>query len=257
VTWRYVDSVAVGSSHRMTALPCQDRCAGAIVATRDGGDALVCVISDGAGSALRAEDGAQLVCDTLLALASAAVRECGDLDELDDERVRGWFLDVRDRLQIVASDAGIDLREFAATSLLAIATARHTLCAQIGDGAIVLRGPEDAAAFEVAVWPAGGEYANQTFFVTDERAQDHLELRRFGGVRDLVALSDGLQSLALEQGTRSAFSPFFEPLVRTVREADGRGPTLRDALAAYLDSDAINQRTDDDKSLAIACRISA
>lgn len=256
MTWRYVDAVAVGTSHRDAASPCQDRCACAVVRARDGGDVFVTIVSDGAGSASCAEHGAQLVCDTLVDVVRGAVAECSDLDRIADEIIRSWFLGVREDLRALARAADTDIREYAATALLAIAGERQTLCARIGDGGIVLRRAPDAP-FEVALWPDGGEYANQTFFITDDTAADHIAIARFDGAYDVIAFSDGLQHLALEQATRSAFTPFFSPLVATVRSTPNGDGTLHADLAAYLDSAPVNARTADDKSLVVGCRLTA
>jgi hypothetical protein len=253
VTWRYVDASAVGRSHRENDAPCQDRCACAVVASADGGDVLISVVSDGAGSAARAEIGAQAVCETFIDEVSRAVRRSSDLDRLADELVRSWFLAVRERLRTLARAERTELREYAATALLAIASDHQTLCARIGDGGIVVRRRPDAA-FEVALWPQAGEYANQTYFVTDDTAAECIAIVRFDDVCDVIAFSDGLQNLALETATRSAFSPFFVPLVATVRNS-GDAPRLQAELVEFLNSPSINARTDDDKSLVVGCRM--
>ncbi len=222
----------------------------------DGGDVFVSVVSDGAGSASRSDVGAQVVCDTLMRCVTECVPACADLDELSDELLGSWFLEVRNVLRAAALAADVNVREYAATAVLALAGERQTLCAQIGDGAIVVRRAPDEP-FEIVMWPQSGEYANQTYFVTDDDAPKHLEIRRDGHVSDLIAFSDGLQSLALQLSTRSAYGPFFDPLVRVVRAADGANGKLGEALIAYLNSDAVNGRTDDDKSLAIGCRVSS
>ncbi len=212
------------------------------------------VVSDGAGSATHAELGAQVVCDALLDAARNAVARCSDLDRIEDELVRTWFLAVRERLRTVARTAQTDIRDYAATALLTIASDHQTLCARIGDGGIVLRHAPDGA-FEVALWPDGGEYANQTYFITDDAAAEHIAVARFDDVSDVVAFSDGLQHLALENATRSAYPAFFLPLVAAVRGAKQAGAALQSKLAAYLDSGPINDRTSDDKSLVVGCRM--
>ncbi len=108
----------------------------------------------------------------------------------------------------------------------------------------------------MALWPENGEYANQTFFVTDGDADQRVGIARFAGVDDVAVFSDGIARLALDHAGRAAFVPFFEPLTHTVRSAPDGGAQLAAQLAAYLASDAINARTDDDKALAIATRLS-
>jgi hypothetical protein len=254
VTWRYVDGCAVGTSHLETQTPCQDRCACTVVDSRDGGEVFVSVLSDGAGSAARAEAGAEIVCSKLIGLVGEALFETSDLDGVTDELVRSWFLEVREAIRLQAREDDAQIRDYAATALLAIASDHQALCAQIGDGGIVLRrAPDDP--FEVAIWPDGGEYANETFFVTDDAAPERIAIRRYDYVHDLVAFTDGLQYLALEHATKSAFGPFFEPLVKTVRDLAGSNGAARTSLLAFLNSETINRRTNDDKSLAVGCRM--
>jgi hypothetical protein len=120
---------------------------------------------------------------------------------------------------------------------------------------VLRRTPE--AAFEVALWPQSGEYANQTYFITDDAAAERIAIARFDDVSDVVAFSDGLQYLALEHATRTAFPPFFLPLVAAVRGARDSNGKLHAELVDYLNSPAINERTDDDKSLVVGCRMSS
>ena len=91
------------------------------------------------------------------------------------------------------------LRDFAATALVAVASDHQTLCAQVGDGAIVVRASA-AAPFDVAFWPGSGEYVNHTFFLTDENAAQRIGIRRFDAVQDVVAISDGLQKAGAGRG---------------------------------------------------------
>src|SRR5207237_8015857 len=54
--WRFAAARATGTSHLQTGTPCQDRLACAVLAN----GALVAAVSDGAGSAPRAEVGAEI-----------------------------------------------------------------------------------------------------------------------------------------------------------------------------------------------------
>ena len=102
-----------------------------------------------------------------------AVRESSDLDAISDESVRSWFLGVRERLRARARDArrrsarlrrdgAARDRERASSALRATRRRRHR------------RAPAADEPFEVALWPDGGEYANQTFFVTDDGAPERI-----------------------------------------------------------------------------------
>jgi hypothetical protein len=251
MTWRSVDGYAVGTSHLESNVPCQDRCEVGVVAE---GRVAVAVLADGAGSAAHAERGAELACAALMDAITNEVAGALDLATIGDHTVRSWLADVRAHIAGEAARQDHDVREYAATLLACVASDNHTICLQLGDGGIVVRAPGEE--FVVAIWPENGEYANQTYFVTDDDAIDRLAIARFGRVDDVVVFSDGISRLALDHATRTAFAPFFEPLTRTVRHSDRSRAQLCADLDAYLGSDAINARTDDDKALAIATRLS-
>ncbi|KPC02084.1 Uncharacterized protein AC501_3370 [Pseudomonas amygdali pv. lachrymans] len=65
--------------------------------------------------------------------------------------------------------------------------------------------------------------------------------------------SDGLQRLALDMAKGEPHGPFFEPIFRKMQAlTDESRPMIGSALESFLGSSRINDRTDDDKSLAIA-----
>jgi hypothetical protein len=250
MTWRYVDGYAVGTSHLASNLPCQDRCETGVL----GGERIVvAVLADGAGSATFAERGAELVCATLMDEIADHVEGGHGLARATDDVVRSWLAGARARIAGEASANGHELRDYAATALFVVAGDDATICGQLGDGGIVVRAPD--GGFVPAIWPEGGEYANQTFFVTDDDALERIGIARFERVDDVIVFSDGLSRLALDHAARSAYGPFFDPLTRTVRESEKSRMQLSADLDAYLASDAINERTDDDKALCIATRI--
>jgi hypothetical protein len=59
--------------------------------------------------------------------------------------------------------------------------------------------------------------------------------------------------LVLNYAERSAHPGFFRPLLQKLQAAQP-GDNLPQAFRRYLDSPAINQRTDDDKTLMLALR---
>ncbi|PTQ59138.1 hypothetical protein C8J45_1168 [Sphingomonas sp. PP-CE-3G-477] len=72
----------------------------------------------------------------------------------------------------------------------------------------------------------------------------------------IVLMSDGLERLALDFAAQTPHHPFFETMVKPVETSVtvGRDQRLSQTLANYLGRDAVNARTDDDKSLLIAVR---
>jgi hypothetical protein len=69
-------------------------------------------------------------------------------------------------------------------------------------------------------------------------------------------MSDGLERLTLNLGSRSVHRPFFAAIFAPLLAAGGTGeiPDLSAALEEFLRSDSVAARTDDDLSLLIATR---
>jgi hypothetical protein len=219
------------------------------------------VVSDGAGSALAGADGAAAVCHTMMAqIAAWLTAHAGAVEALTPADVAGWLAHTVAAIEAMANAAQTERSVYAATLLTVVANARATVACQVGDGAIVAQlAPADAEepegnALRVLLWPDQGEYINTTHFVTDEDAAAHLRVASLPAARCLALFSDGLQQLALHYATRTVHAPFFAPLFTRLAQAPpGASASLDRALTAFLDSPAVNQRTDDDKALVLAC----
>jgi hypothetical protein len=73
---------------------------------------------------------------------------------------------------------------------------------------------------------------------------------------EVAVFSDGIQRLALVYQAKEVHKPFFEPMFARLRKAAGNEEfdLLSGQLALFLGSPAVNERTDDDKSLILATR---
>lgn len=161
---------------------------------------------------------------------------------------------VRAALFSAAEKAKVRAREFACTFLGIVSTNLGTLVMQVGDGGIVV---DVGNGLEVPIVPMSGEYANMTHFITDEDAVDRLESHAFSNpVLKAAAFSDGVQRLALQMDTNTAHEPFFAPFFKVLSTATvEQEDQLQGALMRFLNSEAVNERTDDDKTLALAVLI--
>lgn len=214
-----------------------------------GEEVLTVFVADGAGSASRGRDGA------ITAVQSAARFVLDELERggltLQGTLATQCLSYVRQAISDEARVKGLAVREFACTFLGAICTARETLVFQIGDGGIVL---DVGNGLELFAAPMTGEYANMTHFVTQDEWQDVFAEKLYGDcVRKLAAFSDGLQRLALNMAQGLPHEPFFTPFFSVMARASAaQEDALAGQLASFLDSKAVNERTDDDKSLALA-----
>jgi hypothetical protein len=151
-----------------------------------------------------------------------------------------------------ARERGVAVNDLACTLLGVIAAPDVMVAAQIGDGAIVVPGTEPER-YAVAFWPQHGEYANTTNFVTQKNASDIVEVLTLPPVHAFAMFSDGLERLILNEAAHSVHAPAIQPIVDWARTEADPGVRAR-ALTAYLTSEHINRRSDDDKSLVIAVR---
>jgi len=239
----------MGSAHEKIQTPCQDRFACVAMAE----DAtLVAVVADGAGSATHAHIGAELAVASVSAIAQLGVR-AGRRDY--EQILRDSAALARMKLVDTAHERKLALRELACTLLAVIVPPVGGAALQIGDGVIVLRELRDP--WRWVFWPQKGEYANATYFLTDESALAEARVAVLPNeVQDIALTSDGLEALALHYASRTAHEPFFRTAFAAVHAAkqDGELAALSASLSDFLRSPVVRARTDDDASLILATR---
>ena len=254
--WRYVYASVRGTGHLDTNLPCQD--ASSVRQSRNTRDEpiLILAASDGAGSATHSQEGSHLICEEILKLLEIRFNDAdfrpgnGYGTELT-RQLRGLLITRSEKL-------GCGLRDLACTLNVAVLLPDWAWFLQIGDGAIIVQ-QSIADPLEVVFWPDNGQYANQTYFLTDV-LDGHVHTRLDERHLERVSLiTDGVQTLALLLDERLAHRPFFLPMFRTVEAAPDEGTlahrALMPALARFLDSHSVNARTNDDKTLVLASRV--
>ncbi len=245
--WNIVRASAVGTSHAASRLLCQDDCYADIFQNH-----LICLVADGAGSAKKGGQGAELACSTARDRIEIAV-EGQPLPIFDEFAVKEWIHAVRQVIHETAEADGLTTRDYACTLLGAVVGPKEAVFFQIGDGAIVA---SVGAAQGVVFWPESGRYANMTHFVADADALAHLQVVvTTAQIDELALFSDGLQRLALSFEQRIPHVPFFAPMLAVLRKLEpSECAALDEQLARFLDSPQINKRTDDDKTLVLATR---
>lgn len=247
MAWTWASASRRGTSHVKANTRCQD--ASHCIVTGPS-NALLAVVSDGAGSATFGGQGAWITCRTVVDAARKHFASSSCLPT--DEQCWSWLDDVRDRIAKAADGRGRASRQFAATLVAVIASEAETLILHVGDGSAVLFVDGE---WQAPSWPENGEYASTTFFVTDDPGA-RLRITRAAGASAVAVFTDGIERLALDFASERPHPPFFDVIIRPIRDAEGYGRNghLCGSLARYLDSAAINERTDDDKSLILACR---
>lgn len=252
--WRYAAASAVGTSHVKQQRSCEDAYRCEVLRTAAGEDVLAAFVADGAGSAQRAEAGAQLACSLALDEIRSLLETGGSIANIDVPFLAACLTRLRSEVVVRAEAEALRPREFACTLLGAVVGDEAAVFFQVGDGAIVISPQEDE--YHWVFWPATGEYENTTFFATAPDAAEHLRHTCVEHPIDEVALfSDGLQRLVLDFRNQTAPAPFFRSMLSWVRGAgDEELPRLSSLLTGHLSSPLVNDRTDDDKTLILATR---
>lgn len=250
-SWTWAAASRRGTSHEKTGEPRQDayRCvhAGPV------GSVLIAVACDGAGSASHGGVGAMLASRTLSQRAKAHLARRATLPA--DAQIHEWIDDVRDQIATLAERRALSLRDFATTLVMVVSKGTRTVAVHVGDGAAICR-CRKTGTWETLSWPAHGEYASTTYFLTDDGGAQVRIGRRTTEIDRLAVFTDGIERLALDFAKEQPHQPFFtsvsDPVARS--SVEGCDIALSTGLGAYLSSDQINARTDDDKTLILASR---
>lgn len=257
-SWKYISASVVGTSHVVNGTVCQDSSVCCVLTRHDGSEILVAIAADGAGSAKRANVGSALACSLLVREIETLFdgNTQTDVADITEDFFKNWLTGFQSELANKAAEEELRVRDFACTLVAAIIGMEGAVFAQIGDGAIVVPSPEEPDEYCYVFWPQKGEYANETYFATDIAAHTRLQYdyapRR---IDEVAVLTDGIQSLALHYQTQTAHTPFFRPVFAWLRPArENYTDSFTTSLATYLDSEKINQLTDDDKTLILATR---
>lgn len=254
-SWKFIFASAAGTSHIATATPCQDSSFCENVKGIGDTEVLIALVADGAGSAKHADAGAGLACSYIGDRAKSTIQSQTPLREITHDIVRDWIAGYRTEV-INHCSGDLGPRDFASTLLAALIGDSAAVFFQIGDGAIVIADSEEPENYRWVFWPQQGQYANETNFTTDEDAVTKVEFSVVNRRIDEVSLfTDGVQSLTLDYQARLAHSPFFSPVFEWLRTASERNSDKYSAsLKEFLNSERINERTDDDKTIILATR---
>jgi len=242
--WSVHLASAAGRHHLEAGTPCQD--AAAALAWPGG---FAAAVSDGAGSAPRSEAGARTIVDQVVALCAAQAGQAGFSWSDDLPRI---VEQARARLLEQARSQGHELRDYAATLLACVVDGSRGCFFHIGDGAGVHCSADGATVVSA---PENGEFADETYFITQEDWREHLRLMVIEGLGDssLVGLmSDGAMPFVLDRSRRAFFPPFIEPVRRHLA---GRSTVEGSAaLLGVLQDPRTLDITSDDKTLVLAMR---
>jgi serine/threonine protein phosphatase PrpC len=249
-SWRVVSASVAGSSHLAKQLGCDD--AHALRRLSDG--SVLLAVADGAGSAVRASEGAHLAVQIAVDVLANSLTHSTLIQPAQAEfLLKATLQQVHATLENLAG--GANLSDFATTLLLVFITPQWLAVAQVGDGAIVVAKAD--LTFEALTKPSHSEYINETSFITSANYLEQAQyvIQAAVNIKGVAMFSDGLQMLALSLTNNVPHPPFFEPLFRFVANPQANEESLNIRLASFLDSERICAATDDDKTLVLALKL--
>ncbi|MBW8619157.1 MAG: protein phosphatase 2C domain-containing protein [Hyphomicrobiales bacterium] len=245
--WSYTYASCAGASHLKQGLGKDDVCRAFLA--NESKNIFCGIVCDGAGSAKFGGVGAWLTATIFSRNCKNFYKENVNLPS--DEIVWHWIDEVRDTIDKLANDQLLELSDFATTLILTISDGEHTLIGHIGDGAVVAHRNNK---WHCLSWPEHGEYASTTRFITQNTTPELRIFRTIEPIDAVLLFSDGLERLALDFTKKEPFNPFLDKMLQPLNDQKecGHLTDLSKALQTYLNSEKINSRTDDDKTLIIA-----
>ncbi len=247
MSWKILAAKATGASHKKLGLGCQDFYRYEQINQKY----FIAALADGAGSATEGELGAnKAVNHTIENIKSSILQGNSDLLEITKTAITK----AREEIIKTAKKQSTPLKDYATTLLAVLIDDNYGVAAQIGDGVIVVK--DDENSWSWVFWPQHGEYVNNTHFLTDEDALNLIQIDKFDRTNEIAMITDGLERLALNMSNKRAHNPFFEGFTMPLKKPHEAGEInkLNNQLQRYLDSEIIQNKTDDDVSIVLAIR---
>lgn len=248
--WQVIGRSAIGTKHITGGTPCQDAVDYEII---PGDQIIIGAVSDGMGSASRSEVGSKLAVKT--ALSQMKSTRCWQNQPENDEQVQDIFYavlgTVKAALKKEAEKGGYSVEDLDCTLLVFVATPNWLAAMQVGDGQIVVR-PRDGN-YQLLFMPDKGEFANVTTPVTSSHALEEMQVCfKSGSYKFICAATDGIENISLvkPEGWRP-FEGFFKPLEEQIMLSTNSLDHKKKEINDFLNSEQINQKTDDDKTLLL------
>ena len=254
--WIVTLSSVIGSSHVSSGTPCQDACSNLV---SEDGKWLSVVLSDGAGTAKKSDIGSKVISNifakSLIELSQEfAVKKPGSWVS---DFVVNEVLKARKELRYITGFD--DLKDFHCTLVACLIGDDGGFLIQIGDGASfgglskdTVDGKIDLSNNVICSLPENGEYANETYFITENSWIKHLRITPIGKVDWVVLGTDGGTTLAMLDD-KIPKPGFIIPVIKgltNINNAEARATYLKNILS----NPQADKLTGDDKTLCIAFR---
>ena len=247
--WQVVGCSAIGTKHIVGETLCQD----AVCYEMISGQVIIGAVSDGMGSAKRSDVGSKLAVQT--ALSQIKNTQYWLNQPKNDEGAREIFRSVLGKVQAAlkkeAENEGYSVEDLNCTLLAFVATPEWLAAMQVGDGLIVVR--PKGQDYQLLFMPDKGEHPNETTPVTSSHALEEMQVCvKSGSYEFICAATDGIENISLIKPENwRPFEGFFKPLEEQIMLSTKSLAHKKKEIEDFLNSEQINQKTDDDKTLLL------
>jgi hypothetical protein len=180
-TWRFAFASVAGTSHLRIGAPCQDASECYVFHSLVGEPIMVGVVSDGAGTAECSADGARMACEFFVESIEGLLSHGGAVKDITPDWAHAWIRRFHVAVTSQAESIGLTSRAFACTIVAVVAGTDCAAVFHVGDGAVVAAEHCTPHEYKCISWPAKGEYANTTTFVTDPASLESISDWLIGG----------------------------------------------------------------------------
>jgi hypothetical protein len=250
--WKYFYASVTGTSHKERDIPLQDYACVKVVEKSEAEKIFIAAVADGAGSASHSYIGSKLACKLITNKIANWLKKDNSICNLTPEIILEWLGEIQIIFNKTAERLSLGtIRQLATTLLVSIVDTDYSFFFQVGDGAIVVKNNSE---YKCIFWPQNGEYANTTYFITDENVSKNLMINiTEGQVKEFAMLTDGVQVISINYMHQLPSERFFNPFFTVFENMpSGYNDKFSEHIAKFLDTDRVNAHTDDDKTLLIA-----
>jgi hypothetical protein len=248
-----------GKSHAQGNTPCQDANK---IKISPNGKWLALVVSDGAGSAKNSDKGSKLISE---AFANSLISLS---EKLDNNNPGAWVADIllyeilRSRSSLRDLAGSDSLKDYHCTLVAVLIGPSGGFSIHLGDGGILgasvdcINGKAiDLSASYFESKPENGEYANETFFVTETDWIKHIRIEPLPPAAWIILGTDGGMALTTAiDGTPK--SGFIKPLIQIALSQKFNTDNISEEIKKLVSDPQADRLTNDDKTLVIAVNAS-
>ncbi|WP_048152763.1 PP2C family serine/threonine-protein phosphatase [Methanolacinia paynteri] len=241
-----------GSSHIKKGVPCQD----AFRSEKTDSGEIIVAVADGLGSAEHSEIGAKIAVNTavdkiksLFTNSDYGIPDASLMKNRDI--ITEAFSASRTALEDFAGDNGYPLKKLACTLIVAFTWERYLTTGHIGDGAVTALIQDE---IRIISDPGNSEYVNEVTPLTSGKIEDNIRINEnIPYVSVFAAFTDGCQRafLVRKNGEYLPYEPFFRPIFTYAKDVADEEEASKE-IVRFLESDKMNENSDDDKTLVIA-----